>query len=185
MVKCVLVHRSCWILLSTMFWNTHHICGIVFRKKKYDTIGWTERKYGMHPCYVFQLGIFIYFMNFPLDQKFCHMHAVRFCIYDQNWNVYGIWYHTFSWSVCWLVGCFLPLSRLRPLSSPRNVCMLDLSLLLFAWCLLMRAFIHCCLKCLNITKRKQRKFYTLRKWIHVLWCICAIYSQPKHRHLME
>lgn len=30
----------------------------------------------------------IYFMNFPLDQRFHHMHAVRFCIHDWNENVW-------------------------------------------------------------------------------------------------
>lgn len=48
--------------------------------------------------------------------------------------------------VCWICHCF---------------CSLDVYLC--------EHFIHCCLKCLNITKRKQRKFYTLRrKWIRVL-----------------
>lgn len=38
--------------------------------------------------YFFDIQIYIYFMNFPLDQRFHHMYAVRFCIHDLNGNVY-------------------------------------------------------------------------------------------------
>lgn len=117
------------------------------------------------------LGIFIHFMNFPLDQRFCHMHAVRFCIYDQNWNVYGLWYHTrFGWSVGWLIICSHSFV-LRSIS------------VIFGYCFCcrqskhMRAFIHhsCCLQCLKITKWKQRKIHHIAK-MNAVFTLCSLHA---------
>lgn len=100
---------------------------------------------------------------------FAYMTKIGMC------TVFGIT-HSVGWFVGWLVVFFLCLVCAHSLH--HDMCMLDLSLLLFAWCLLMRAFIHCCLKCLNITKRKQRKFYTLWKWIRVLCVFVQFIHSP-------